>query len=149
MDNLLHKYEIKNIEHDVSEYDPFKISRYEQFLAFFPKYTVEVLDIGCCNGKGGSRLKELNPSLTLLGLDCVQARLDALPECYAKGVYGLSTNIPIEDKSIDEIVAGEFIEHLYPADVDPTLCEFQRVLKIGGRLLITTPNPNYLKKQVD
>jgi hypothetical protein len=42
---------------------------------------------------------------------------------------------------MDGIVAGEFLEHLYPSDVDPTLCEFQRVLRIGGILLMTTPNP--------
>jgi hypothetical protein len=42
---------------------------------------------------------------------------------------------------MDAIVAGEFLEHLYPSDVDPTLCEFQRVLRIGGVLLMTTPNP--------
>lgn len=95
------------------------------------------------------RLKQLNPKLTLLGLDCVQERLDALPECYSQNMHGLSTNIPIEDRSVDVIVAGEFLEHLYPADVDITLCEFQRVLKIGGRLLLTTPNPQLHQKQVD
>jgi hypothetical protein len=29
--------------------------------------------------------------------------------------------------------------------VDPTLCEFQRILAIGGSLLMTTPNPYSLK----
>jgi predicted SAM-dependent methyltransferase len=49
------------------------------------------------------------------------------------------------DQPCDAIVAGEFIEHLYPSDVDTTLCEFQRILSIGGSLLITTPNPYSLK----
>jgi predicted SAM-dependent methyltransferase len=72
-----------------------------------------------------------------------------LPECYSNQVYGLSTKIPIEDRFFDAIVAGEFLEHLYPADVDQTLCKFQRVLKIGGRLLLTTSNPNYLKNKLE
>lgn len=47
----------------------------------------------------------------------------------------------MDDRSCDAIVAGEFLEHLYPSDVDATLCEFQRILAIGGTLLMTTPNP--------
>jgi ubiquinone/menaquinone biosynthesis C-methylase UbiE len=148
MVNLHKKYEIQNTEHDTSEHDSFTVERYEQFFNFFSKGNVQVLDIGCNTGRGGLRLKELNPNITLLGLDCVQARLDILPECYSKRVCGLSTNIPIEDRSVDVIVAGEFLEHLYPADVDKTLCEFQRVLRIGGRLLLTTPNPNYIKNKL-
>jgi ubiquinone/menaquinone biosynthesis C-methylase UbiE len=148
MVNLHQKYEVQNSQQEVSEYDPFTLERYEQFFKFFPKEAIKVLDIGCNTGRGGLRLKELNSNLMLLGLDCVQARLDALPKCYAQGVYGLSTDIPIEDRSVDVIVAGEFLEHLYPADVDKTLCEFQRVLKIGGRLLLTTPNPNYIRSKL-
>jgi ubiquinone/menaquinone biosynthesis C-methylase UbiE len=143
------KHETQNIQQDVSERDPFTLERYEQFYQLLPKIqTGIVLDVGCNTGRGGLRLKELNPNLVLLGLDCVQKRLDALPNCYSQGVYGLSTDIPIEDQSIDAIVAGEFLEHLYPADVDKTLCEFQRILKIGGRLLLTTPHPNYFKNKL-
>ena len=72
-------------------------------------------------------------------------RLDALPQCYCGNICGLSNAIPVEDQSFDAIVAGEFLEHLYPSDVDPTLCEFQRVLKVRGRLLMTTPNPAYVR----
>ena len=54
----------------------------------------------------------------------------------------------MDDRFFDVIVAGEFIEHLYPSDVDQTLSEFQRVLRINGRLLLTTPNPIYLKSRI-
>ncbi len=146
--DLHKKYEVQNAQQNVSEHDPFTLERYDQFFNFFPKQAIKVLDVGCNTGRGGLRLKALNSNLTLLGLDCVQERLDALPECYAKKVYGLSTDIPLEDQSVDVIVAGEFLEHLYPDDVDKTLCEFQRVLKIGGRLLLTTPNPNYIRSKL-
>jgi ubiquinone/menaquinone biosynthesis C-methylase UbiE len=148
MINLHRKYEVQNVQQEVSEHDPFTRERYEQFFRFFPKGTTNVLDVGCNNGRGGLRLKELDENLIVFGLDCVQKRLDSLPACYSKGIYGLSTEIPAEDMVFDVIVAGEFIEHLYPADVDKTLCEFQRVLKVGGRLLITTPNPNYIKNRI-
>ncbi len=64
-----------------------------------------------------------------------------LPAAYTRGILGLTTQIPMDDRSCDAIVAGEFLEHLYPSDVDATLCEFQRILAIGGTLLMTTPNP--------
>jgi len=41
----------------------------------------------------------------------------------------------------------EFIEYIYQADVDQTLGEIFRVLKIGGRLLLTTPNPGDVKRK--
>jgi ubiquinone/menaquinone biosynthesis C-methylase UbiE len=149
MVNTNDKYEFQNIQQEVSEHDPFTLERYEQFFKFIPEGTLKVLDVGCNTGRGGSRLKQLCQSISLFGLDCVQKRLDALPECYSKGIYGLSTNIPIEDQFFDVIVAGEFLEHLYPIDVDKTLCEFQRILKLGGRLLLTTPNPNYLRNKIN
>lgn len=148
MVNWHEKYKTQNVKQVISETDSFTLERYDQFFKFFPKDATRILDVGCNTGRGGLRLKQLNPELTLLGLDCVQERLDALPECYSQNMHGLSTNIPIEDRSVDVIVAGEFLEHLYPADVDITLCEFQRVLKIGGRLLLTTPNPNYIKSKL-
>jgi ubiquinone/menaquinone biosynthesis C-methylase UbiE len=149
MVNTNEKYEVQNIQQEVSEHDPFTLERYEQFFKFFPEGILKVLDVGCNTGRGGARLKQLSQFISIFGIDCVQERLDALPECYSKRIYGLSTNIPIEDQFFDVIVAGEFIEHLYPIDVDKTLCEVQRVLKIGGRLLLTTPNPNYLRNKIN
>ena len=150
MVNLHKKYEFQNAQYKHSEHDSFTLERYEQFLKFFPNSAAhkKVLDVGCSTGRGGLRLKKLDPSIELFGLECVKERLDALPECYSKRIFGLSTNIPIEDKFFDVIVGGEFLEHLYPNDVDQTLCEFQRVLKIGGKLLLTTPNPNYVKHKI-
>lgn len=148
MVNLHKKYEVQNIQQEVSEQDPFTQERYEQFFKFFPKECSTVLDVGCNTGRGGLHLKRLNPTLKLFGLECVQERLDALPDCYAHKVHGLSMHIPMDDRVMDAVVAGEFLEHLYPWDVDKTLCEFQRVLRIGGRLLLTTPNPNYIKNKV-
>jgi ubiquinone/menaquinone biosynthesis C-methylase UbiE len=143
--DLLAKYSAVNLEQHVSESDPFTLERYTQFHHFMAKQVRTVLDVGCNTGRGGQKLKDLNSNYQLTALDCVQSRLDALPNCYSKVICGLSNAIPVEDQSFDAIVAGEFLEHLYPSDVDPTLCEFQRVLKVGGRLLMTTPNPNYLR----
>lgn len=132
-----------------SENDSFTPERYQQFYRHFPEHAKKVLDVGCNTGRGGAALKKCNPALELTGLDCVPTRVSEAN----KGVYdrchcAFSTEIPTENDSFDVIVAGEFIEHLPPPQVDATLMEFFRVLRLAGRLLLTTPNPNYLKNKL-
>lgn len=134
-------YEQQNLLQAGATADPFTLERYAQFARLLPANTRSILDVGCSDGRGGGVLKAAFPEAVIQGLDCVQERLDLLPSCYSEGVLGMSTSIPLDDQSLDAIVAGEFLEHLYPADVDATLCEFQRVLRIGGVLLLTTPHP--------
>ena len=142
-------YEALNLLQPESEHDSFTEERYRQFYKYLPKGARSVLDIGCNTGRGGRVLKELDSQLKIYGLDAVRDRLDRLPKnVYEQGVHGLSTKIPNEDGTYDAVVAGEFIEHIYQADVDQTLGEIFRVLKIGGRLLLTTPNPSDLKRKL-
>ncbi len=141
-------YAAENIKQLSAVEDAFTGERYEQFERHLPRDATRLLDVGCATGRGGARLKELRPDCELTGLDCVLERLSDLPRCYASKILGLSNHIPAADRVFDAVLAGEFLEHLYPAHVDPTLCEFQRVLKIGGRLLLTTPNPNYIKNRL-
>ena len=51
-----------------------------------------------------------------------------------------ATRLPIRDRSVDFIFNSEMIEHLLPAQSEALLAEFVRVLKPGGRVLLTTPN---------
>lgn len=142
-------YEALNLLQPESEHDPFTEDRYRQFHKFLPQGARSVLDIGCNTGRGGRVLKELDSNLLIYGLDAVRDRLDRLPQdAYEQGVHGYSTKIPNEDDTYDAVVAGEFIEHIYQADVDQTLGEIFRVLKIGGRLLLTTPNPGDIKRKM-
>lgn len=143
------QYEKLNLTQPESETDPFTEDRYRQFHQFFPTGVKSVLDIGCNTGRGGRVLKTLDPGLRLYGLDAVRDRLDQLPkEAYEEGVHGYSTKIPSEDGTYDVVVAGEFIEHIYQSDVDQTLGEIFRVLKIGGRFFLTTPNPTDIKRKM-
>lgn len=139
-------YEQLNEQQVVSEGDPFTIERYRQFWRHLSPHTQVVLDIGCNTGRGGKVLKQSEPKLQIFGLDCVESRLANLPEgIYDREICGYSTDVPLADASVDAIVAGEFIEHLYPEDVAQTIAEFYRLLKPHGKLLLTTPNPEYLR----
>src|SRR4029450_9844007 len=55
--------------------------------------------------------------------------------------------LPFRDAVFDALFAGELIEHL--ADPRSGLAEFQRVLKPGGILILTTPNRLRLANVVD
>jgi 2-polyprenyl-3-methyl-5-hydroxy-6-metoxy-1,4-benzoquinol methylase len=140
------RYVTLNQDQTEAEHDPFTPDRYRQFAALIKPQAPRVLDVGCSTGTGGRALKECIPGASLVGMDCVQARVEAVPaEVYDETMIAFSTDLPADDDSFDAVVAGEFIEHVTPADVDPTLAEFFRVLKLGGVLLLTTPNPHYLR----
>lgn len=141
-------YREGNSAQKVALSDAFSIERYRQFAGHLQCGSLEVLDVGCAEGRGGAELHRIRPDVELSGLDCVPERLANLPSCYRGRIEGFTQEIPVEDRFFDAVVAGEFLEHLYPADVDPTLCEFQRILKIGGILLMTTPNPHSLKMRL-
>ncbi len=80
---------------------------------------------------------------------------ERLPVWLARGLYGpagdapvptglkaeaadMEGRLPLEDASVDVLVCVEGIEHV--VDRHRVLAEFRRVLKPGGRLLLTTPN---------
>lgn len=138
-----------NREQTVSENDSFTARRYVTFLRHFRHGTVDVLDVGCNTGRGGAAMKAQMPGLQLVGLDCVVERLEKIdPTVYRDTVSSFSHQIALPSSSFDAIVAGEFIEHVPPPYVFPSLCEFFRLLRVRGRLLLTTPNPHYLKNRI-
>ncbi|MBX2820597.1 MAG: class I SAM-dependent methyltransferase [Rhodothermaceae bacterium] len=142
-------YEALNTLQLISEQDEFTGDRYRQFYKFFPRNRQRILDLGCNIGRGGWVLKHIDPSLRISGLDCVKDRLTRIPEeLYEEKIYGLSTEIPVANDTFDVVVAGEVLEHLYPEDIDKTLGEIFRILKVGGRLLLTTPNPKDIKRKI-
>jgi SAM-dependent methyltransferase len=138
-----------NREQTISETDSFTERRYQQFVRHFRRDTRTVLDVGCNTGRGGAAMKAINPSLQIIGLDCVPERIEALnPTNYQRGICAFTQDIALPNDCFDAIVAGEFIEHLPPELVFPTLCEFFRLLRLKGLLLLTTPNPFYLKNRL-
>ena len=94
-------------------------------------------------------LKELLPEL-----EVVVTHFDVSRSADVKMMHGLgdkklklrtlcvdleTTELPIEDGYFDFVLCGEVIEHM---EIDPMfmLSELNRVVKDGGRLLVTTPN---------
>jgi 2-polyprenyl-3-methyl-5-hydroxy-6-metoxy-1,4-benzoquinol methylase len=138
-----------NVACTESAIDDFVLERYEQMIKHVPSQATRVLDVGCHTGRGGVVVKKLRPDVELTGFDCIPERIAALdPSTYHTGICGWANEIPADDGSYDAIISGEFIEHVPPRDIDDTLAEFFRVLTLHGRLVMTTPNPNYLKNKL-
>jgi ubiquinone/menaquinone biosynthesis C-methylase UbiE len=138
----LEQYIDLNKQQIASEEDVFTERRYIQFFKYFRRDDKKILDIGCNTGRGGMTLNGLSPGLELTGLDIIEDRMRRIPAgIYERLLLGPADRIDAPDNSFDVAVAGEVIEHIDPTDVSNVLKELKRVLRPGGKLLLTTPNP--------
>lgn len=135
-----------NREQLLSENDPFTIGRYQQFLGWLPRDCVAVVDAGCNTGRGGAVLKQRYPSLNLTGIDFIPERIGALDRTiYSDARCSPLHQTGLPNRSFDAVVAGEVIEHIAPEMVDVVLAEWFRILRLKGRIILTTPNPGSLR----
>ena len=107
-----------------------------------------VLDVGCGNGH---LLYQLRARYTkLIGLEFSAHRLEQaklnLAGCdFAPWLGSAEDMRMVESSSVDCVVSADTIEHI--PDVYAAASELFRVLRIGGRLVINTPNIAFLKKR--
>ena len=135
-----------NRRRPLSETDPFTDGRYRQFLRWLPGVCQTVVDAGCNTGRGGAALKRGCPGLKIIGIDCVPERIESLDRTiYAEGRCSLLHETGLPDRSVDAVVAGEVLEHIEPDKVDRVLAEWFRILRLKGRIVLTTPNPGSLR----
>lgn len=101
-----------------------------------------VLDIPCGNGRSSYEFKKMGADVISLDLFPEFMEYDELTANYAD----LSDPLPIESNTVDYILCQEGIEHL--SNQLFALQEFNRVLKKGGTLLITTPNYSHARARL-
>jgi len=98
-----------------------------------------VLEIGCGEGRGLDLLAPTSEEYT--ALDKIQEIIDKLQLVHPK-IKFIQGNIPpmsmLEDNTYDVVISFQVIEHI--KDDRAYLEEIHRVLKPGGKAIITTPN---------
>lgn len=97
------------------------------------------LDLGCGNGAFTALLAQANAEP--VGVDVAEGALRRARASHPGIRFVLAPfegPLPLEDVAFDVVWASEVIEHV--ADTARWLSEVRRVLRPGGRLLLTTPN---------
>lgn len=101
----------------------------------------KLLDIGCAEGVYA---KAVGEDTLLIGLDQCPRRMllgkdeNALGKGYKALFIADALNLPVGDEEFDMVLATEIIEHI-PL-TKKFMKEIVRVLKVGGRLIVTCPN---------
>src|SRR4030043_1081922 len=101
-----------------------------------------VLDIPAGSGHSTSILIDLKTKVEAYDLFPNFFKVDGIQCKYAD----LSKVLPIESKYADYILCQEGIEHL--SDQFMLFKEFNRILKMSGTLLLTTPNASKLRSKL-
>ncbi len=99
----------------------------------------DVLEVGCGEGRGVELILPKAQSFT--GIDKIQDVVDALKSRFPEGDFRQMIIPPfkdLKDSSYDVVISFQVIEHI--KDDLSYLKEIYRVLKPGGKALITTPN---------
>lgn len=98
----------------------------------------KILDIGCHDGTFLSLIGNGNDLFGIEANEWAAAEAKKMNIDVRKFYIEDGAKMPFPDSMFDLIVAGEIIEHIY--DTDFLLEEIKRMLKPGGKLLVSTPN---------
>ncbi|PAN03110.1 SAM-dependent methyltransferase [Streptomyces sp. Alain-F2R5] len=100
-----------------------------------------VLDAGCGSGPLTAALRDRGATVT--GIDASAGMLALarrrLGDDVALHVADLSDRLPVDDGAFDDVVASLVLHYL--EDWGPTLTELRRVLRPGGRLIVSVDHP--------
>lgn len=97
----------------------------------------QMLSVGCAEGYFMSKLAE--KGWNTVGFDIVRSQLKTVTRNGLNAVLGnAEAHWPIMSNSMDLVIAADIIEHV--RDTDSLLTESNRVLRLDGTLILTTPN---------
>jgi len=107
-------------------------------FSFIQPYDRYIVDIGCGEGIGLEKLKNRFPEKFIFGIDLEKENVEICKRFGLDVILSDVYNLPLVDNSIDLCISIDMLEHLKrPSDA---IREINRVLKKGGRLIMTIPN---------
>jgi SAM-dependent methyltransferase len=104
-----------------------------------------VIDLGC-GWAYGTRWAHARGCIVAgvdLGMDQLRWARRSLDAGDALGLTNANAKaLPFRDRSFDRAFSVEMMEHVFRPDREAVLAEIARVVKPGGRLALSTPNPS-------
>ena len=99
-----------------------------------------ILDAGCGDGKLSAACRQ--NGAVVFGIDTNESAIAFAKVFVPEGIFqvGTVTGMPYEDNSFDVVFCIETFEHIPPSIAHIAVAEFFRVLKRGGRLLLSVPS---------
>jgi ubiquinone/menaquinone biosynthesis C-methylase UbiE len=124
-----------------------------EFKATLERFVIDesdvLLDAGCSTGRfteliTGSGHQLVAVDFSMASLRKLMQRLDVQARKTVHPVQGDIVNLPLRAEAIDKCLSCEVLEHIPSRDAQHrVISELQRVLRPGGRLVISTYNYNY------
>lgn len=101
------------------------------------------LDLGCGDGRLTRLILSHSGPRYLVGVDLDEAEtaLARVEEIYSAVHTASATAIPEENEAFDFVFSNSVLEHI--PELDDVLGEVSRVLRNGGKFLITVPSPGF------
>lgn len=102
-----------------------------------------VVDWGCAHGWFAARLADRHPTARVIACDIPYphgAPLLPAPNAEFHLISEATPRLPVPDRSVDRLFALDVIEHMGPSSRPAALTEMRRILKPGGRLIVTVPH---------
>lgn len=104
---------------------------------------VKILDVGCGTGQTLIFLKSLFPKSELFGIDPTPLAIKFAKKHGLKHVRkGRAEKLPYKDAAFDLVLMLDVIEHI--KDDYQAVKEAKRVLRRGGKLIVTTPALSFI-----
>jgi SAM-dependent methyltransferase len=97
-----------------------------------------VLDVGCGTGETLVAIRSAHPHLDATGVDISPVAVDRARAAGFAAEVAVLPDLPFPDATFDAIACMETLEHV--SDAAGSVRSFARVLKPGGRLVLTVPN---------
>jgi 2-polyprenyl-3-methyl-5-hydroxy-6-metoxy-1,4-benzoquinol methylase len=120
-------------------------ARQEAVLALLDaKVTASVIDVGCGNARDLSALRRERPDIQLTGVDISGGMLRegrSSMEMLGRSlnlVVGDASHLPFRSGTFDCAICTEVVEHV--PNWRTVIDEIARILRHGGRMVLTTPN---------
>ena len=140
--------------------EEFYVDRYYQIINLLPsiKKTDSVLDVGLSSGFLSLNIQrsfKLKKVYTLEHPVVCQKYTNRFLKIMSTNDISVEPvdlkykKYPWKDNTFDYIVFSEILEHLIPVDIPNVLREFNRILKKGGQLIVTTPNIASMLKRLN